>query len=218
MLENIVDNHERTEARLAEIAPSGVTLALNVRYLTPQFYVSSYPEDWVRQYTSSRLAMFDPAAIWATLNTGQIRWSAIRGPIYDVLGSVVFEQARRHGLNFGASVVRRNPMSGDQKCGIFAARADRELTDDEIGYLDEVLQAAMARVGGSAGLTEVELETLRDLAAGLSHREIAELRNIALDTVKKRVERARAALGARNAVHAVSIATRRGLIHDGPLF
>ena len=36
--------------------------------------------------------------------------------------------------------------------------------------------------------------------------------------VKKRLERAREVLGARNAVHAVAIATRRGLIFSDPTF
>lgn len=218
MLENIVPNHQEVELRLAEIAPSGTTLVLNVRYLTPQFYVSSYPADWITQYTSSRLVMFDPAAIWATLNTGRIRWSEIRGPFFDLLGTVVYDQAKKYGLNFGASVVLKNNSSHGDRCAIFAARPDREMTDAEITVLEEVLHAAMAGVGQSGGLSEVELETLRDIAAGLSHREIAELRNIAPDTVKKRIERARAALGARNAVHAVSIATKRGLILEHPLY
>jgi LuxR family transcriptional regulator len=37
-------------------------------------------------------------------------------------------------------------------------------------------------------------------------------------TIKKRLERAREVLGARNAVHAVAIATRRGLIFTDPTF
>jgi len=57
MLELIIDDHVSVEAKLAEIAPSGVTIALNVRYLTPQFYMSSYPEAWIEEYTSARLVM-----------------------------------------------------------------------------------------------------------------------------------------------------------------
>ncbi len=218
MLEHIIGDHHRVEAELAEIAPSGVTITLNVRYLTPQFYVSSYPDAWIEQYTSNRLVMFDPAALWATLHTGRIRWSEIKGPVYEFFGSVVFDQAKKHGLHYGASVVMKNAQSNNDRCAIFAARPDRELTDPEIDYLERVLQATMERVGKSAGLSDAELETLRDIASGLSHREIAELRDIAVDTVKKRLERVRRVLGARNATHAVSIATKRGLILDTPLF
>lgn len=218
MLELLIDDHLKVESRLAEIAPSGVTIALNVRYLTPQFYVSSYPEAWIQEYTSARLVMFDPAAVWATLNTGRIRWSEIKGTIYTFFGSVVFDQAKKHGLRYGASVVVKNAQSNDDRCAIFAARPDRELTDEEIDCLEEVLRATMLRVGKSAGLSQAELETLKDVAAGFSHREIAERQNIAVDTVKKRLERVRKVLGARNAAHAVSIATKRGLILEHPLF
>ena len=80
--------------------------------------------------------------------------------------------------------------------------------------LDEIVSA----VGQHAGLTEVELEALRDLAAGLTHNEIADHRGVSPATIKKRLERAREVLGARNAVHAVAIATRRGLIFTDPTF
>ena len=39
-----------------------------------------------------------------------------------------------------------------------------------------------------------------------------------VNAIKKRLERAREVLGARNAVHAVAIATRRGLIFTDPTF
>ena len=59
---------------------------------------------------------------------------------------------------------------------------------------------------------------LRDLAAGQTQKEIAIARQISPETVKKRLERARIALDARNAVHAVAIATKRGLIlNDLPI-
>lgn len=65
---------------------------------------------------------------------------------------------------------------------------------------------------------KVTPEALRDLAAGLTHNEIADLRGVSPATIKKRLERAREVPGARNAVHAVAIATRRGLILRDPTF
>jgi len=52
----------------------------------------------------------------------------------------------------------------------------------------------------------------------MTHNEIADARMISPATVKKRLERARVILGARNGVHAVAIATRRGLILTEPTF
>lgn len=217
MLKNIIPDAEKVEARLNEIATSGFTVALNVRHLQPQFYVSNYPEEWIETYTSHHYAIHDPIVLWAATNEGSIRWSAIRSGFFMAGGTRIIDQGKLHGLNFGASVVRRN-VDNNAKCAIFAARQDRELTDEEIEYMNDVLKSAIAGVGAAAGLSTVELESLRDLASGMTHQEIATQRGISAATVKKRIERARTILGAKNAVHAVSIATRRGLIIDDPLF
>jgi LuxR family transcriptional regulator len=81
-----------------------------------------------------------------------------------------------------------------------------------------ILEEIVAAVGKQAGLSDVELEALRDLAAGMTHNEIADQRGVSPATIKKRLERAREVLGARNAVQAVAIATRRGLIFSDPTF
>jgi DNA-binding CsgD family transcriptional regulator len=217
MLENIAPNHEDAEAMLAEIAPAGYTLTLNVKNLTPQFYVSNYPDLWIEKYTSARYVMFDPVALWSLVNCGRTRWSEINVG-FRTTGQRVFEEAKKFGLNFGAACVLRNEKSNRQKCAIFAARTDREFNDSEMQMLEHFLNTTMDRVGAFAGLTEIELETLRDLASGMTHGEIAVLRQISSATVKKRIERARVVLRARNAIHAVSIATKRGLIIEQPLF
>lgn len=218
MIQQILKDHASEVEILNEIAPIGYTIALNVRYLTPQFYVSTYPEKWIEQYTASRYVIFDPVTVWSTVNTGLVRWSDIQRGFMNFAGKRVFDEGRKFGLNFGASCVVRNANSSGQKCAIFAAREDRELSDAELGMLEGVLHRAIENVGPYAGLTGPELETLRDLADGLTHSEIAELRNISAATVKKRIERARRALGAKSAIQAVSIATKRGLIFDQPLF
>ncbi len=218
MLHNILPNIENLEARLGRIVPVGHMLALNIRHLTPEFFQSTYPPDWVNIYTERRYVMFDPIVAWARFSVGSTRWSEIpagfsRGP-----GLHILEHASQFGLNYGGVVSSRGPSGGHCLCVLSGAREDRELRAIELQSLAEILDEIVDAVGEHAGLTEVELEALRDLAAGMTHNEIADQRGVSTATIKKRLERAREVLGARNAVHAVAIATRRGLIFTDPTF
>lgn len=206
------------EERLAALAPMGFTLAVNVRSLTPELMLSTYPEPWVRLYAERRYMLFDPVSIWGRLNSGRIRWSEIDLGPFNELGNFVMDHAKKFGLVYGGGAAR-NRMDGDGTMSfLFGARSDREMTDDELAEMEELLNRILKRFGPYSGMSEVELETLRDLAAGQTQKEIAIARQISPDTVKKRLERARIALDARNAVHAVAIATKRGLIlNDLPI-
>lgn len=206
------------EDRLAAIAPMGFTLAVNVRSLTPEYMLSTYPEDWVRIYAERRYMLFDPVSIWGRLYSGRVRWSEIDLGPFNQLGAYVMDQAQKHGLVYGGGAAR-NEMGGDGTMSfLFGARADREMTDGELAETESILDQILRRIGPHSGMSEVEMETLRDLAAGWTHKEIAHARGVSIDTVKKRLERARQVLSARNAVHAVAIATKRGLIlNDLPI-
>jgi len=61
-------------------------------------------------------------------------------------------------------------------------------------------------------LTEREAEVLRQVAQGLSNREIGELLSLSEETIKARVKTILSKLGARDRTHAVVIALQRGLI------
>lgn len=214
MLENLVPDHLGVEKNLKEISPSGFTLMMNLRALTPQVYVTTYPPRWQERYAKQRYALLDPVVRWASDNDGKVRWSAI-DPLYSLQsGGEVTTEAAGYGLKFGATVALTNRRSFGQKCALFGARSDRELFDDEVDYLATVLKALAVHLGPHAGLSEAELETLRDLASGMTHVEVAQRRNIAAATVKKRIERARIALRAKNATQAVAIAVTRGLLAD----
>jgi LuxR family transcriptional regulator len=208
----------KIEARLSEIAPAGYMLALNIRHLAPEFFQSTYPPEWMRTYTEQRYVMFDPVVVWCRFSVGMTRWSDIPSTFARGAGKHIFAQASKFGLVYGGAVSSRGPSGDHCLCILSAAREDRELTPSEIADLSTILDELVSAVGKHAGLTEVELEALRDLAQGLTHNDIAELRGVSPATIKKRLERAREILGARNAVHAVAIATRRGLIFTEPTF
>lgn len=218
MLYNILPNIENLETRLGQVVPAGHMLALNIRHLTPEFFQATYPPGWVKIYTERRYVMFDPIVAWARFSVGTTRWSEIPAGFSRGAGLHILEHASQFGLNYGGVVSSRGPSGSDCLCVLSGAREDRELRATELQCMAEVLDEIVGAVGEHAGLTDVELEALRDLAAGLTHNEIADQRGVSPATIKKRLERAREVLGARNAVHAVAIATRRGLIFTEPTF
>ena len=218
MLQNILPDIEKLESHLRGVVPAGYMLALNIRYLTPEFLQSTYPSDWVTIYTDRRYVLFDPVVVWARFSVGTTRWSEIPTGYSRGAGLHILDHASKFGLNYGGVVSSRGPSGSHCLCVLSGARADRELRLSELQSMAAILDEIVEAVGEHAGLAEVELEALRDLAAGLTHNEIADQRGVSPATIKKRLERAREVLGARNAVHAVAIATRRGLIFTDPTF
>jgi HD-GYP domain-containing protein (c-di-GMP phosphodiesterase class II) len=87
--------------------------------------------------------------------------------------------------------------------------------------VDAVLRAAGHRVRRRrewpAGLTVREVEVLRLIARGLSHREIAERLVIARKTASNHVERVYAKIGVTNRAMASLFAVRHGLLSDDAL-
>ena len=57
-----------------------------------------------------------------------------------------------------------------------------------------------------------ELRTLEAISHGLTYDMAAQVLGCPVETVKSRLKAARYKLGAKNTVHAVAIAVRRGLI------
>lgn len=217
MLENLVDDLDDVKNRLNRLAPAGYTFALNVRYFTPEFYYSTYPDEWVKRYTEGRYALFDPVTIWCRTHTGKTRWSEINIGILGGPGRNIMQNAKEYDLLYGGAVASRGPTGAALKSLIFGARNDRELTDDELEELSDILEELIAAAGNNAGLSDVELEVLGLLADGLSQADIAEKKGVSSSTIKARIDRARVALGAKNAVQAVAIAAKRGLILPHPV-
>lgn len=75
MLQNILDDMAGLEGRILGCAPMGYALAINIRGFTPEFYLTTYPDEWVKIYHHRRYALFDPATIWSRFHEGRIRWS-----------------------------------------------------------------------------------------------------------------------------------------------
>lgn len=217
MLEHLVDDLEGVNNRLKTLAPAGYTFALNVRYFTPEFYYSTYPDEWIKRYTEGRYALFDPVTIWCRTHTGKTRWNDINVGILGGPGRNIMATAKEYDLLYGGAVASRGPTGAALKSLIFGARNDREMTDGELEELSVILEELIVAAGNNAGLTEMEVEILALLADGHSQSEIADKKGISASTVKARLDRARIALGAKNVMQAVAIAATRGLILPQPI-
>ena len=187
---------------LREIATSGFVLAINVRWIGPEFLHSEFPAKWRKLYEDKNYFMFDPIYFWIVANTGEIRWSEVGLP--DLQG--VQKKAAEHGLVYGATVCKKRD---GQKSLLSAARPDREITAPEMeklsGYLDKWLSVVSER----PILTEGEFDTLKLLRDGLDQNEIAQSLGVSTSTVKKRLKGVRQKFDAATVAEALSIAVEK---------
>ncbi|MFE2556651.1 LuxR family transcriptional regulator [Streptomyces sp. NPDC059352] len=107
------------------------------------------------------------------------------------------------------------------------ARLGTRVSSDEAAELGRAAYAALVRSGWriteglgrparriSPTLWDYDPTLLAGLARGYSTAEIAVTTGVAYGTVKHRMERLRARIGARNSAHAVTIAYRSGWMHS----
>lgn len=217
MVWTVVPEMAHLDARLRAIAPMGYTLIIHIRNLTPEHYVSTYPARWVEVYTERQYLLFDPVSIWSRTNSGRVRWSEISAGNYSPASRHIMNLAREHGLIYGGGISRNSiEETGTLSC-LFCAREDRELTDRELDEVESIFNQLLAAIASARPLSEPELAVLSDLAHGMPYKEIAHQHGVSAETSKKRLERIRVLLGARNSVQAVAIATKRGLILNHPI-
>ena len=200
--------HPLNTIAFSDLAPAGYYVAVRVGFAFPLAEYNRLPHGWVEYYTRNGLMLDDPVVRWAYDHTGALRWSAITGP--DPRG--VMPLARSHGLKFGVVVACTDgARDGQRSYGSFA-RADREITDEEVDLLEAALRNLHNVLAPPSNLTRAELEALRMVKDGQKLKEIGTALGITEGAVKQRLKNARLKLGARNGSHAVSLATAAGLI------
>ena len=202
MLNTLIPAFETELEAINNISNMGSILAFNVGFKGPEHFYTSYPDRWVHEYEAASLHFADPAVVWPLMNVGNIRWSEIKLP--DIRG--VFKKARCHDINYGALFSRQICNS---KTIMSVSRHDRELTDAEMNSLSIQWDRISNLVEGRAGLTGKEMEVLALARDGLDYKLIAAELDIGLSTVKMRVDKAKAKLGAKSLTHAVVIAVTR---------
>lgn len=204
------------KAELEQIAPAGYTIVMHARYWNGRLMFSTFPKDFMSEYDSRHLIVLDPVVYWAMAHIGAERWSAITAKSLIPVKHVQ-ERAEAAGLHFGAVATYKSKYLRAKKCLISVGRSDRELTDAELARVEELLQILVDSHDSRMGLNDLEIQTLQDLASGYSQDEIAARHAISREAVKKRLERVRKKMGARNATHAVAIAISAHLIEPSTI-
>jgi LuxR family transcriptional regulator len=152
--------------QLKAAAPGGYAVGLHIRFAAPLITAHTYPEEWLRIYTSRAYALRDPLIFWGLSCEGTTRWSEIELPDpFDI-----FRQAREFGLNFGCAVAC-GPLTSRTIVG--AARADREFEDAEIARFQAIVWRMHEIAEPPEELTKAQVEALKCIADG--DRHIAEL-------------------------------------------
>ena len=207
----VIQGFDEVDAALKSIGIAGYSLFLQTRYWGTKFVFSTYPDAWLECYDHNHFMVIDPVVLWSLTNSGTTRWSEIAtaqtGPSKHVM-----TRAKDFGLKFGAVVVTKSRYQKYKNCMISIARNDRDLTDAEIAEVADILDRIVQQHDSRMGLTDLDITTIQSLAAGKSQDEIAYDMGISRETVKKRIERIRKKIGARNATHMVSIDHSNNLI------
>ncbi len=152
---------EAGAAKLITLAPAGYFLAIRVRGTSPLLTFSTFPEAWVETYLERGYMMRDPVTTWAMTIGGSIRWSSPFLP--DPFG--IFREAKKHGLNFGASVAT-GPVTALTLCSL--ARGDRDVTDAELAAAKAVVMDLHEMTAPPTALAPDDRAVLAALAAGKS--------------------------------------------------
>jgi DNA-binding CsgD family transcriptional regulator len=183
----------------------------------------TYPDSWVRHYTSSDYFQVDPVVQTALREFIPIDWRDLNKN--DNIGNKIIEEAREYGIGRqGIAFPIRGP-SGD--FALFNVTADVPDKDwDELKsrrmsdwmtlgmYLHRrLLDIASSKMSsGLAKLSPRETETLHLTAQGLNSDEVAESLGISERVVRAHLQTCRYKLNALNTTHAVARAVKLRLI------
>jgi LuxR family transcriptional regulator len=191
--------------KLGVLAPLGFALGLHVRFVTPLISLHTWPQSWQDHYTENVYGLRDPMVAWAFTKTGYCRWDDC--PFPDPFS--IIKQARKHGLNFGATI-SCGPLSSRTIVGV--ARADRDFRDLELEEIEKLVVSMHAATEPPKSLTTAQKEALVLVGEGCRHAEAAHRLGISESALKLRLSGARNRLLARTTAEAVQRAKDYKLI------
>lgn len=178
-----------------------------------------WPEAWTRRYFEAGHLAHDPVAAHCVEAREAFSWTELPPALADrPRARQVVHEAHAFRLGEGLCV----PMRSSGRRGGLSLAGEAVDTSGEVRRIASLLAAAAWGAGAPpkpdrpAGegerLTEREREVLCWIAVGNRIHEVASLLSISEHTVVEHLKHARAKLGARNTVHAVVEAQRRGEI------
>jgi DNA-binding CsgD family transcriptional regulator len=182
--------------------------------------ISNYPSAWTTHYLQSHYERFDPVIIQALSHPEPFEWGLGVGSLAPSKSQELFEEAARFGIRYGFTIPIHND-SGPVAAVTFAADERRPQFERTISEHARVLQLmamyfhahAQRRIGSNrpiagASLSPREAECLEWAAQGKSAWEIGTILGISRHTVATYLENAKAKLGVRTIVQAVTRVTR----------
>lgn len=190
---------------LRKLAPCGYAAGLHIRFAAPLITAHTYPEEWLRIYTSRAYALRDPLVFWGLSCEGTTRWSEISLP--DPFH--IFAEAAQFGLKFGCAIAC-GPLTSRTIVG--AARDDREFEDAEIARIHAVVWKMHEIAEPPEELTKAQVEALKCIADGDRHIAAAARLGISESALKARLTAARERLSARTTSEAIQRAKDYRLI------
>ena len=216
----MIPNFEKYDALFGELGPAGYTLAVNISNTTPELYYSTYPEDWVREYTENKYAFLDPVMQFAAFSHGVKRWDEILAIKIPVASKHVYDRAQLFNLNYGGAIVKKSRTGGRRKHILSFARADRAVTDEELVSATSLFERLLSDLHPDDHLSDRQIKVLEGFARGLTRADVAKEVGTSQDTIKKEMERIRGIWGAKNATEAVAMAVSRRIITPvgGPIW
>ncbi|WP_281825819.1 autoinducer binding domain-containing protein [Jannaschia rubra] len=191
--------------RLERLAPMGYTAGVHIRFASPLYLRSTYPQAWQDIYAANSYSLRDPLVFWGISQSGSIRWSEINLP--DPFG--VLDVAADHGLKFGV-VSSCGKITSRTIVGV--SRSDREFTDPEIDEVAALAEALHEIAEPPGELTPAMIEALRLVGDGFRHTAAAAEIGISESALKARLSSARERLGARTTAEALRMAREYRLI------
>lgn len=212
LLHRLINNFDDHDVFFNKVAPSGYTIAVNIHNLTPEFYHTTLPYDWIEKYTNKRFFLVDPVMQFALVGQGIKKWSDITALKIPIASSRFMANAADYELNFGLAVVRLANVEKRAKNLLSLARSDRELSDDEIVESASRFEQILSTLNPGHYLSKRQINLLVLFANGETRSSAAKHLAVSEETVKKDIEAIRSLWGAKNVTEAVGIAIARKII------
>lgn len=181
--------------------------------------ISNYPSAWTTHYLQRHYERFDPVITQALGHPEPFEWGLGLGSLAPSKSQEMFEEAARFGIRYGFTIPIHD-ANGPIAAVTFATDERRPQFERTISEHARVLQLmamyfhahAKRRIGSNrpiaiASLSPREAECLEWAAQGKSAWEIGTILGISRHTVATYLENAKAKLGVRTIVQAVTRVT-----------
>lgn len=190
---------------------------------------ANWPEAWIARYVEKKYIVTDPTIKYLLRANRSFSWEQAvefyrNNPQYRRMQKMM-QDGKAHGLGSGYifPVFGRNGLMGATTLG---GPGEIELSPVEIMLLDTVTRSTYIKLlefmggtfadkvseGAEIVLTHREVQALSNMADGLTSPEIAAVLDVAPTTVDWYGASLQEKLAAKNRIHAVALALRKGLI------